>query len=999
MRKNVKKLFLIATFVCAVASAYTQTVSGVVSDEAGNPLIGVSVRVKEALNVGTITDGNGNYSVTLPSSKNVSLVFSYVGYKSYTEALKGRSVLNITLHEDAENLNELVVIGYGTAKKSDLTGSVTSVKSEDLQKYPAGNVSELLRGQGAGIQVTLNSAAPGGVSDILIRGKRSLSTGQSPLYIVDGMIVPTLNDLNSNDIENIEVLKDASAQAIYGSRAANGVILVSTKRGEEGKVRVDFSAYYATQHFQRNFDLYSPQEWLALRWWAKQSDGTAGIGDTPETMDARIVLNDEVMYKAYQDNNLVNWEKLMFGNAPQQKYDVNIRGGSAQLKYSASLGYFKQKGIVEKSGYERGTFRSNLDYAPYKWLDVSFKNAYTRATTQSAEGNFNQILTMPPYAQAFNDDGTLRREVSSGSMINPLWYSREYNAQQKDEYLTLNGSAKFKLFKGFSYQFSANIRSNNRETGNYKTILYPGSTGEGSISAFKRSSYLIDNVITYDLPISNKAHKVTATLIHSMDEDLQTTTGIGFINSPSDIFNWNIAADAQTKSVTRSIVRTRSISYAARLQYNLLDRYLVTASVRRDGASVFGPDNKWGTFPAIALAWRINEESFLKSQKWLDMLKLRLSYGEVGNWAIPAYTSLGVANRSEYLLDGNLAVGYLPSDVLLNKELKWETTGSGNIALDFSVLRNRIGGTIEMYKTNTYNLLLKKQIPALTSYNSMWDNLGQTQSSGTEVTLNGVVVDNKNIKFNLGASVSMQKNKIVKIDGRVDADGKPIDNSANNWYIGKPINVARDYVFAGIWQTDEIANITDNDYLPGNAKPRAGDIKLLDYNKDGKITTDDRKIYDLDPKWYGTVNANLTVKSFDLELEFYTVQGITKSNPYLYAYNQGGSLQAALNGMKVNYWTPDNPSNDAPRPQFSAAVSNFNVLGWQDASYFRLRTATLGYSFPKKWLSKAGITKARIYVTGTNMWTITNYKSYSPEKDAGGYPEPHIYTVGLNLSF
>ncbi|GHV59943.1 hypothetical protein FACS1894182_14720 [Bacteroidia bacterium] len=433
------------------------------------------------------------------------------------------------------------------------------------------------------------------------------------------------------------------------------------------------------------------------------------------------------------------------------------------------------------------------------------------------------------------------------------------------------------------------------------------------------------------------------------------------------------------------------------MQYNLMDRYLLTASVRRDGASVFGANNKWANFPSVALAWRINEEPFLKSQEWLDMLKARVSYGVVGNWGIPAYRTLGLANSYEYILGNNLAVGYLPSNQLQNLALKWEKTGSLNTGLDISAFKGRLTSTIEYYSTKTSDLLVQRTIPSITSYSTMWDNLGETKSWGWEGTVNGKIINKKDFSWELGFSVSTQRNEIVKIDGRVDETGKPINDINNRWFIGESINVDYQYVFAGIWQEGETP--TEDQYLPGSAVPKPGDVKLADYNGDGKVTVDDRKIFNLDPQWYGSAHTNLFFKGVDLGLEFYTVQGVLKNNPYLYAYNQGGSLNGKLNGMKVNYWTPENKSNEAPRPQFTASASNFGVVGLQDASYFRLRTTTLGYSLPKKLLSKIGMTKARIYATATNLFTLTDYKSYSPEREAGSYPEPQTFVFGINLGF
>lgn len=983
-------------FFSSISVYAQQEVKGLVTTSDGEPLPGVAITAKDKSGIGTTTDIDGNFIFNVPSS-NTTLVFQYMGYKTLEYPLRGQTLVKVELVEDTQLINEVVVIGYGVSKKSDLTGSVASVKAEELEKFPASNVTEMLRGQAPGIRVTLDDTAPGGASSILIRGKRSLSSSQTPLYIVDGMIVPHINDLNSSDIASLEVLKDASSQSIYGSRASNGVILITTKRGEAGKVKIDYNTYVAFQTYHRNFDMYSPEEFVKLRFWAKYNEGMAESVGTIDNMNIETVLDDPMMYSAYQNQKYTNWEDLMLGNALQHKHDISIRGGSEKLKYSAGFGYYNQDGMVKKSGYERFTFNSNVDFAPYKWLDFGTTVGYTKDESQSAQNNFSDIITMPALAQAYDDEGNLLREVNNQGDVSPLWRNEEYDKKVQNEYLRLSAYLTIKPTKGLSYRFDVNLRSNNRESGDYKTKKYPGSTGEGGISNFNRQSYLINNVINYQLPIANEDHKLGVTLIQSAEQDLQKTTGYSFINSTTDMFQWNIAQDSEVKDVTRTIQRTRSVSFAGRIQYNLMDRYLLTASIRRDGASVFGNKNKWANFPSVALAWRINEEAFMKKFSWIDMLKLRISYGVVGNWAISPYRTLGVAGSHEYLTNGSLVVGYLPTTQLLNKDLKWETTNSVNFGLDFSAFGGRLNATLEHYRTNTNDLLVQRSVPSITGYSTMWDNLGKTKSSGWEVSLNGTIIKNKDLEWNVGGSISTQKNEIVRIDGRTDENGKPINDLNNKWFIGESMNVSYNYVFGGIWQTGETP--TEDQYLPGDAAPVPGDIKIQDYNGDGKITTDDRKIYNLDPDWYGTLTTSLHYKGIDLSLEFYTVQNVIKSNPYLYAYNQGGSLNGKKNGIKVNYWTPENPSNEAPRPQYTASVPNFGILAYQDASYFRLRTATLGYTFPKNLTKKIAIEKLRLYFTGTNLFTVTDYQSYSPEKEPGGYPEPQTFTFGINLSF
>lgn len=977
-------------------------VSGTIIDSFTNATLpGATITIK-GTQVGTASDVNGRFTLTDLPAGTVNLEISYIGYLSdqTTVDLGAGQTLDITvlLTPDLRTMDEVVVIGYGTMRRSDLTGSVVSVTSEDLNRFPSANAIEMLRGQAPGVHVRTGNASPGGSSTIRVRGDRSLSSSQNPLFLVDGMIVPHIDDLNPNDIESIEILKDASSQAIYGARASNGVILVTTKRGKPGELRVNLDSYVGFQQFTRNFELFSPEEWVELRFWAKYNEGTAGIGE-PDNINYEAVIDDPIMFEAWQNQNFTDWEDLMFGSAVQHKHDLSIRGGTERVRYSANFGYLNQDGVVEKSGFERGNFRLNTDFDLYSWLDLGTNMSFSQSTREIVHGTFNQFITRPSLAQPFFEDGSLRREVTNSGDINPIWRINNHDSRVDNTFLNLSTFALLKPFDGFTYRVSGNIRSNNRESGNYFTKQYPGSTGEGSISRFERSSWLIDNVITYELPLDPATHNLTVTLIQSAEEDVQKTTGYQFINSTTDLFGWNVAADSEVSGVTRNITRTNSMSFAGRMHYSLLDRYMFTASFRRDGASVFGEENKWGNFPSAAFGWRINEEAFLRDTEWLDMLRMRVSYGVVGNWAIPAYRTLGLANSFEYLFDGDLHVGYLPGAQLPNPELKWETTGSLNLGLDFMAFNGRLNAVVEHYQTNTKDLLVRRTIPSITGYTSMWDNLGETESRGWEFALSGWVVEQRSFRLKLGATVSTQTNKIVRIDGRFDEDGNPINDLNNNWFIGESINVNYGYVFGGIWQEEDMETLTENDYLPGDATPVPGNIRILDHNGDGIISPDDRRVWNLDPKWYGSFNVNALYRGFDLLLDFYTVQGVYRDNPYLYNFDAGGNLTGRLNGMRRDYWTPLNPINTAPRPQFTASVPYFGTLGIQDASYIRLRSLTLGYTLPSSVIGTVPISRARIYFTGTNLFTITDFKSYSPESSPGAYPEAQTFTFGMNLSF
>lgn len=998
---------LVAVIISTTANAQGKKVTGTVSD-ANGPLIGVNVMVK-GTTTGTITDVDGNYSLEVP--QNAVLIFKYIGFNPMEKAVGGSSTLNIQMVEDSQQLDEVVVVGYGIQRKSDLTGSVTSVKAEELNTFPSSNVGDMLRGKAAGINVTATSGRPGSAPDILIRGKRSLTGGNEPLYVVDGVPVDSegFANLNNADIKSLEVLKDAAAQAIYGARAANGVILVTTKRGEKGKVQVDFNTYLGSQFLTKNFDFYSGEEFYQLRKEAVRTE----LGRMPES--AHEVLADEMMEKAYADKKFTNWESLMLDPALVQKYDLSIRGGGEKMKVAASLGFFKQEGMAPNSDYSRGNFSLNVDYEVYKWLSIGSNIAFARSKQTREDGSFNEYITRAPLGQAFNDDGTYTEYINSSLDVNPLYRAQNANREIMMNNLKMNVFMDLKLFKGFNYRLNTSFYNIQKEDGQYRNKAYPGGGASGTLSNGNKEHWLIENIINYAVPIKNKDHRLDLTLVQSWDHETQKDMEYSANNVPVD-FDWNMLPDGDVTGIGRKYEERTLISFMARAQYGLMDRYLLTAAWRRDGSSVFGPTNKWGDFLSLALAWRIKEESFLKDVNWLSNLKLRASYGQVGNQAIKPYKTLGATQGLGTEFGNVLESGYLPTKELSNPNLKWETTGSANFAVDFGVLDNRLSGTVEYYNTTTTDLLVARSINSSLGYSTMYDNLGKTRTQGLEVSLNADIFRQEDFRWSVGANFSKSKNEILKVNGKVDGNGKPLDDVNNKWFIGQPIDVYYDYQFDGIYQYGDFDKITgadgsvkyelkktydtDGDGIADKALSRTdnvepGFIKVKDINNDGVINSDDRVIIKKDPDYVASISSNLYFKGFDLYLDFYTVQGATLRNDYF----AGESLQGKLNAIKVDYWTPENPSNVAPRPRFQSQPIYNSTRSYQDASYFRLRTISLGYTFPRHLTEKINISNLKIYCTGTNLLTFTKFKSYSPEMTPGSYPESKQVIVGLNVSF
>lgn len=986
-----KKIFLALVGVF-LSSLLWADISGVVRDEQGEPLIGVSVLI-EGTTQGTITDFDGNF--TLNAQEGQTLEVSYMGYRTEHVRVSGSS-LAVVLREDTKTLDEVVVVGYGTQKRSDLTGSVASVKADDVNAVPTSSVAEMLRGQAAGVVVTQNSARPGGQSDIVIRGKKSLTGGNAPLYIVDGTPVDNIDDFNSQDIESVEVLKDAAAQAIYGARASNGVILVTTKKGAEGKTSVDINAYAGAQMVKRNFDLYSGAEWAQLKREANRS-----FVYDPATKTATGTYQDDAslfgnMYQNFVDQQYTDWENLMVHPALQQKYDISVRTGNDRSKMSAALGYFDQEGMISPANYQRYNARFDFSQKLGKRVTLGFKTNYIHSNQKSEDSDFAKVLTESPLLSAYDADGNML-SLLADSKWSPLWNNAHYTSDKKTDRFMLGANLNWDIWGGFTYRLNASVNYRNQEQGTYQDSKHEkGSSvgGQAAITNTRYVDYLLENIFGYDHTWQDK-HHLNVTLVQSIESIRTTktqTSGSGF--ATDDLGYNNISAASITNPTVRTITPRHLVSFMGRVNYSLMDKYLFSVSARVDGSSVFGKNSKWGVFPAGSFAWRINQEDWLVDVNWLTNLKLRLSAGSVGNQAIDPYQTQGLVDGYYMKFgDQNAMVGYLPSTQLQNPDLKWETTTSYNVGIDFGFLRDRIMGSVEYYYAKTTDLLVEKSINQTTGYNTQLVNMGSVMNQGVEITANFVPVKIKNFTWTIDLIWAHNQNKILSLNGATGADGQLLNDEANNWFIGHNINAYYDYVFDGIWQLDD--DIPD---YGGTYQPQPGDIRVRDVNGEGQITPDDRVVIDRDPKWTASLGTSFKFYGVDITFDFYGVYGAVRQNNYLYAANQGGDLKGVRNGIKVDYWTIENPSNTAPRPR-DGNISYFSSLSYQDASYFRLRNLSVGYSFPKKLIAKAKMTNLRIYCTASNLFTCTRYQSYSPEASAGSYPEPRTVIGGLNLSF
>lgn len=1011
-------LFLFASFGLLSQAQAQITVTGtIMTQDDDEPLIGATVQEKGTTN-GTATDFDGSFSLKVAGTESILLV-SYIGY--VTQEVPGStSPLSITLVPDESTLDVVTVIGYGTQKKSDIINAVATTDMEKAVLTPTSDVNEMLRGRIAGLQVDVGGGTlrPGGTSDIIFRGQGSIEGNVSAIYVVDGIIRDGgIEDIDPDDIESIEFLKDASAQAIYGSRGANGVVLITTKRGKEGSISVGYHGFLTTKTIERNFDVYSGEEFTQLKREAVRS--TTADDTYVDDMD---VFSD-VELESIANNRFVDWEDELVRRGMVNSQAISISGGTEKTKVFGSLNYFKEDGLIPTSSYNRKTLRLNVDQRLNDKFAVNFDLNMLNDNTQRA-ANVN-VITLSPLGQAYDERGNLTRFPSGEelSAVNPIWNLREQDNDRKGNDFVVNVTPSWQITDDLLYQLKTNFTRRTQEGGQYLSSLSSAGDDVGGIARIDnrlRESYLIENILTYSKDFSND-HKVNLTLVQSAQENQFSRTfteGQGFTNE-------SLGYDGITNAIGNVTVerdknRQRLASFMARARYGLLNKYLFTVTARADGASVNSADNKWSFNPAASFAWKLHNEGFLQNNNNIQELKLRVSYGSLVNDLGRAYTSLFTADGQNYIFNQQSASGYSPSVILPNPNLKFERITTLNIGLDFSLFRRFIDGNINFYDARTTDLLLRRGVPSTTGYQFTFFNAGELQNTGIELSLTANLINKNDFSWSVSTNWSNNKNKILELYD--DGDGNKImEDDTYNYFVGQPVGVIYQYEFDGIFQVgDDFDNAPQAN--PESAIPqenlRPGDIRIKDTNgfdengertgvPDGKIDQSDRVFIDPNPDWFGSLSTTLAFKGFDLFVDFYAVSGATKVNPFLSDFNNGGTLSGKLNGVKVDYYTPENPSQEFPRANFDSAPLYLNSLAVKDASYIRLRTVSLGYSLPEVLTDKLRMGQLRVYVTGTNLFTRTDYIGYSPEVNIRstfsnadtGYPDATSYTVGLRAKF
>ena len=1007
-----KNLFLSMFFLLPLCPVYSQTqlIKGrIIDKETGDALIGASVVVHGDEEIGTISNVDGDFSLNVPEGKQ-KIIVSYIGYTTVTLDAKKEQIIYMTT--DALGLDEVVVVGYGTSKKRDLTGAITSIDSKKLMESPSLSAAQAIQGKVPGVLVTNSGWGPGASPSILIRGKRSINASNDPLYVVDGIPVSTAaNMFSPGDIESIEVLKDASATAIYGSRGANGVILITTKKGKQGKVQVDYNGYFGFQTKLNDLEYMNGAEFAE---YVRESWRAAGKYDsaTPN-MDLDKGLSAfngdaytlESVMMAYDENGNYNPDKVRSTAGDWKDYveqtgivtdhQLSIRGGSENVQFVLNTTYFNNEGIYKGQDYTRYTIKAGVDAQVNKWLKVGGQTHFMRSV-QNRGRNFQDCWRVNPLGRFYDDDGNLLEMTSGvdtqywnpllyleeGAIVNPLKVNRFVGSYYVDVELPVKG-LKYRANIGLDFHSKQDYSFTASEANN-------GNTNKASNSSQQTFDYTIENLLFYNRSFGK--HSLGVTLLQSIERNQQESLSANVQDLPSDDLLWSDIASALEITGYDSNNQIWSLaSFMGRVNYNWNSRYYATVSMRYDGSSRLADGHKWVSFPAFSLAWRMNEERWLKSVDFIDNLKLRLGYGVTANTSISPYQTKGLLGKKYYNYGDNMVIGYCTSN-LSDLSLTWETTRQGNFGLELSFFRGRLSGTIDAYLQNTHDLLLDRQLPIVSGYDKILTNVGKTRNKGLEVSLSTINVQTKDFTWGTDFMYSTNKEEIVELyNGKVDDIG-------NSWFIGEALNVFYDYKKIGIWQDTPEDHAEMDKYNKNGHKYQPGMIRVEDVNKDYKITADDdRQILGQQrPKHIFNMTNNFVYKGFDLNVVLYATLGGMLNNGLRYVHQSYRN-----NGLKLDYWSPENPTNAYPRPfQNYDNLEYESTLRYEKSDFLRVKTITLGYTLPKRLVSKAQLNNCRFYVTAENPFVFTDYTGIDPE-GATGYAAPSVssWMFGVNLSF
>lgn len=1015
---------LILTFCCR-AMAFQKspgTIKGRVTDSKGEALPGVTVRLEGVTTKSQITDIKGAFIFNNVEAGTYNLVFNYISFKTVSKKVSladgAESLQNVVLTEESSNLNEVVVIGYGTVKKADLTGSVSRISAKDINATPIVALDRALQGRVTGVNVTTNSGKPGSGTTIRIRGAGSINAGNNPLYVVDGLPVSDLNSINPGDIETIDILKDASSTAIYGSRGNNGVVIVTTKRGKSGKATLSYDGYYGSQSALRTIPMLNAVQFAEM------------------VNEAKVNANQPIYFDgSAEDRPLVsslsegtNWQKEVFQKAaPMQNHQLSVTGGSDQVRYAISGGYYAQDGIIKGSDFNRYSLKANVDGNINSWLKagVNLYSAYTTGSNARTEVNGNAgggvvsaALNYSPTFPVYNSAGTYYTNTGSingYAVDNPVALVNEWTDRDRGVRVLANTFLEFKILNGLTFKTTLGSDISSVKSNVYATRFLTAGTGNGSASVSNNQvvSWLNENTLSYSRIFAAK-HSFNALAGYTSqawERENFTANAKGFIN---DFALYNNLGTGTTLTAPASGASETSLqSFLGRVNYTYDNKYLLTVSARADGSSRFGPDSRWGYFPSAAFAWKIVEENFMKAQKVLSDAKIRVGYGLGGNQDIGDYQYVATLASGGYIL-GNTLYSGTTNAVLPNPDLRWEKSAQFDLGVDLGFFQNRVRLTADYYRKETSDLLFDVGINPSSGFSTVFKNIGGVENKGFELELS-TNLQKRDFNWESQLSFSTNKSKVLALNNLneivVGGDIRDVGNGQLNaalLKVGDPMGQFYGLVFDGIFQTAEEIAVS----AQKSAKP--GDVRYRDLNGDGQITTDtkDRTVIgNTNPNFFGGFNNTFTWKNIDLNV---FLQG-SYGNDIL---NVARFDLFGLNGLSnnsaevLNRWTPTNPSNTIPRANAlgtNRTVSSFLV---EDGSYLRLKNVSLGYKFTPDVLKRAGIGSARVYVSAQNLATITNYSGFDPDVnrlgsgsgstpgvDYGVYPSSKTFLLGLNFTF
>ena len=982
-----------------------KTIKGQILDETGESMIGVSVLVK-GTTIGTVTDFDGNYTLEVPSGKNI-LEISYIGYKTKEITIGNNSLINIKMEPDTQALDEVVVIGYGTVKKRDLTGAVASMKNEDVTVAPTSNVMEALQGKIAGMDIVKSSGQVGEDVSILLRGSRSIYGSNEPLFIIDG-IPGSYSQVNPSDIESVDVLKDASSTAIYGSAGANGVVIITTKRGKEGKATVNFDAYYGFSGSPNYKHGMVGDEWVNYQREAYKYKN----GDYPSDMSA--LFGNQDYTDAYNAGKWIDWIDEASGNtATTQKYSLSVSGGSEKTKIFASTSYNREEGLLSNDNLNKYSLRLNIDQEIFSWAKMGFTSNLTyQDRNQGVKNTFTKGLSSFPLGDAYDQNGKINHEYITGQ-YSPLgdFIEDQYVNNTRSTYLNVSGYLELSPIKDFTFTSRINGTLSDSRQGQYwgdqcnaNRPSYAGSP-HAAITNKNAWNYTWENILSYNTTIA-KDHNIGGSVITSWNKNQNDSSLAAASGQMVDRWSfWRLASGA-SQHVESDFAQTQKMSFAVRFNYSYKGKYLFTFSNRWDGVSQFSAGHKWDSFPAGAIAWRISDEPFMNVAKnWLNNLKLRVGYGITGNsGGVDAYgttTQAYVYTGNGLTLNGQNSSFTQYTGTYGSKDLGWEKSYNWNVGLDYGILNNRVDGSIEWFKTTTKGLLFKRTLPitsGLTGWGSplsIWQNIAETSNQGVEVTINSHNIKTKDFSWNTTLSVTWSKEKIEKLP-----DG---DLISANLFVEHSIKSIYGYKYTGIWGTN-----TPQDILEAyGVKPGFIQIETLEKDGDGgvhKYSTNDRQVLGhTNPDWIVGLNNTFTYKNFDLSVFAMARYGQTINSDLLGYYTAEQSVTTnQLAG--ADYWTENNQGAYYPAPGTGSEQSTvISALRVRDGSFIKVKNITLGYTFPVNISRKALMEKCRIYATAYNPFIYVKdkqLKGTDPETNGSdAFPTFRQFVFGVNLTF